>query len=391
MASSAFGKVSTLDFLQLEKVDIDSWSFKVFSKLSVAIFLLSSLLVVSTTHFGSPITCDDKEKFTENYCWLHGSYNLEVEATSKFFGHKCIRDPRRSRLSEEARDRDTEYYQWVVFMLFIHGALFMLPNKLWQYLEGGLLEQFGNKQEKIVMTITDHDKMQEMAEKHAKFFKSLSTKKNNQYFVHFIGCELLNAVVVVANYYLINAFLGGRFSTYGVDVVVFSQKDPDVYDEDIFDPMCDAFPTLVNCKTNDFGVNGEVQEKSKLCILGQNIINEKIYLFLWFWFAFMYLVVIATFLNYVLIVVMPSFRKQKLLYHTRSKCSQKRGVDALKHNWSHLSTIGNWFILNQIGKNSNAYFFRQLLSHLDNEEVEVVVENVSKHTLEKETSNTEEL
>ena len=139
LSSSVFGKLSTLDLLEFDKVDIGSWSFKIFSKFSVAIFLTASLLVMSTTHFGNPITCDDKEKFTENYCWLHGTYNIREEDTASFFGSKCIRDPKYSILPEEERDRDTEYYQWVVFMLFIHGTLFIIPSKLWQYIEGGLL------------------------------------------------------------------------------------------------------------------------------------------------------------------------------------------------------------------------------------------------------------
>ena len=363
LASSAFGKITTLDILQFDAVDIDNWSFKLFSKVSVAIFLLSSLLVISTTHFGTPITCDNKDKFIETYCWLHGSYNIKVNATKKFLGYTCIRDPRHPQRTQESLERDTEYYQWVVFMLFIHGALFIIPNKLWQCFEGGLLEQFGNKKEKTKMTITDHDKMQETAKKHADFFKSLTTKKNNEYFFFFLLCELLNVIILVANYYLINAFLGGRFSTYGADVVAFSMKDPDVYPGEIFDPMCDAFPTIVNCVTHDFGTDGKIQSKSVLCILGQNIINEKIYLFLWFWFVIMYLVSIATFIYYIFIFAWPRFRRGELLYHTRTKC-KRRGVDDLKHNWNNLSTIGSWFILCQIGKNSNAYFFRQFLSNL---------------------------
>ena len=396
LATGAWGKVSALDFLQFDKVDIDSWSFKVFSKFSVAIFLFSSLLVMSTTHFGTPITCDDKDKFTESYCWLHGSYNLigAEDDAKKFFGHKCIRDPKFSKLSIDERDRDTEYYQWVVFMLFIHAALFVFPNKLWQYIEGGLLEQFGNKSEKMVMVITDHDKFVEVAEKHAKFFKTLSPKKNNEYFYYFVICEILNCVVVVVNYYLINSFLGGRFSTYGADVIAYSQADP-LYKDDIYDPMCDAFPTLVNCRTNNFGVGGIVQTQSTLCILGQNIINEKIYLFLWFWFVIMYITAIFTFFSYVLIIMSPSYRRYTILYHTRSKCSQKDLVASLSPLWSNVNTIGNWFILHQIGRNSNAYFFRRFLSHLAQDKIEIVVEKDDTKTEEstetKSAKSTEDL
>ena len=389
LGSSAFGKLTALDFLQFDKVDIDSWSFKVFSKFSVAIFLTASLLVMSTTHFGNPITCDDKLKFTESYCWIHGSYNIREGDTDEFFGRKCIRDPKYSILSEGERDRDTEYYQWVVFMLFIHGALFLLPSKLWQYIEGGLLEQFGNKNEKMIMTITDHDKMTEAAENHAKFFQSLSPQKNNEYFYMFVLCELLNMVVLVVNYYLINTFLGGRFSTYGADVISYSQTNR-YQEDDIFNPMCDAFPTIVNCRTNNFGVNGKVQTQSTLCILSQNIINEKIYLFLWFWFVFMYIVAIGTFLYYVALITMPSFRMHQLLYHTRSKYRQKKLINALENNWSNRNTIGNWFILNQIGKNSNAYFFRRFLSNLTNDGIEIIVHD-NKDSLQDIKEGLEEI
>ena len=222
--------------------------------------------------------------------------------------------------------------------------------------------------------ITDHDKFVEVAEKHAKFFKSLSPKKNNEYFYYFVFCELLNCVVVVANYYLINTFLGGRFSTYGADVIAYSQADP-INRDDIYDPMCDAFPTLVNCRTNNFGVNGIVQQQSTLCILGQNIINEKIYLFLWFWFVFMYITAIITFFSYVAIIMLPSYRRNQILYHTRSKLSQRELVDSLAHNWNSVNTIGNWFILHQIGRNSNAYFFRRFLSHLTKpDNIEIIVD-----------------
>merc|ERR1719510_2894097 len=104
----------------------------------------------------------------------------------------------------------------------------------------------------------------------------------------------------------------------------------------------------------------------------------------------MYIVSIVIFIYYALILAIPGFRRGELLHHTRSKCKTK-AVDDLKHNWNNLSTIGNWFILCQIGRNSNAYFFRQFLSNLGYEDIYVKVDkenledNESKETIECDT------
>ena len=35
-------------------------------------------------------------------------------------------------------------FQWVVFVLVLNSALFILPRKVWILLEGGIIKQFGN-------------------------------------------------------------------------------------------------------------------------------------------------------------------------------------------------------------------------------------------------------
>ena len=51
--------------------------------------------------------------------------------------------------------------------------------------------------------------------------------------------------------------------------------------------MCALFPTEVSCSIPVVGAAGENQEHNGICVLTQNIINEKIYLLLWFWFVFL--------------------------------------------------------------------------------------------------------
>ena len=48
-----------------------------------------------------------------------------------------------------------------------------------------------------------------------------------------------------------------------------------------------VFPTMTSCSIPNVGASGVAQIHNGLCVLTQNIINEKIYLVLWFWYCFL--------------------------------------------------------------------------------------------------------
>ena len=51
-------------------------------------------------------------------------------------------------------------------------------------------------------------------------------------------------------------------------------------------PFCAAFPKEVSCDMPTVGASGREQWHNGLCVLSQNVINEKIYLALWFYLVF---------------------------------------------------------------------------------------------------------
>ena len=63
-------------------------------------------------------------------------------------------------------------------------------------------------------------------------------------------------------------------------VLSFPYDDP----ESRVDPMSRIFPKMTKCTFNRYGGSGTIQNHDAFCVLGMNIINEKIYIFLWFWF-----------------------------------------------------------------------------------------------------------
>ena len=71
--------------------------------------------------------------------------------------------------------------------------------------------------------------------------------------------------------------------TYGTDVINFMSME----DKDRSDPMMEVFPRVTKCTFHKYGASGTIQKMDALCVLGLNIINEKIYIMLWFWFVFL--------------------------------------------------------------------------------------------------------
>jgi hypothetical protein len=131
-------------------------------------------------------------------------------------------------------------------------------------------------------------------------------KQHNMYALRYWFCEVLCLVNVIGQLYLMNRFTGGEFFSYGLKgriclllesllelcvnlfllkktVLSFANADQ----EQRYDPMIYVFPRVTKCTFHKFGASGTISRHDSMCVLSQNIINEKTYIFLWFWFIIM--------------------------------------------------------------------------------------------------------
>ena len=102
--------------------------------------------------------------------------------------------------------------------------------------------------------------------------------------------ELLNFFLLFFQFFATNTFLNYKFELYGWKVVEYyrhSLQDRNNPELGLKNPMCTVFPTVTSCTIPNVGASGVAQYHNGLCVLTQNIINEKIYLILWFWYAFL--------------------------------------------------------------------------------------------------------
>jgi hypothetical protein len=176
----------------------------------------------------------------------------------------------------------------------------------------------------------------------------------NFYAIRFFICEVLNFINVVGQIYLMDFFLDGEFTNYGVDVVRFTEMEP----EDREDPMSRVFPKVTKCTFHKYGPSGTVQKFDGLCVLPVNIVNEKVYVFLWFWFVLLSVVTGLALLFRAVVIAGP--RVRMYLLHARSRLAQQDQIETISHNCQ----IGDWFVLYLLGKNIEPLVFKELVEDL---------------------------
>lgn len=178
--------------------------------------------------------------------------------------------------------------------------------------------------------------------------------RHNFYAFRFFICEALNFVNVFVQIYFMDYFLGGEFTTYGSDVLSFTEMEP----EERGDPMSRVFPKVTKCTFHKYGPSGSVQKFDGLCVLPLNIVNEKIFVFLWFWFiALTILSGISLFYRFA-ICLWPKVRLY--LLRARSRLSSNEDVESIADKCQ----IGDWFIIYQLGKNIDPLIFKEIITDL---------------------------
>ena len=116
----------------------------------------------------------------------------------------------------------------------------------------------------------------------------------------------------------------------------------------------------MSCTIAQVGVTGDAKQVSGMCILNQNIINEKIFLALWFWYIFLFAVCGCVVMYNITTIVMPQLRTCMISHH-----SQNKHYDGSLTNFlNNECDIGDWFLLNQIGKNVDKYFYEKFVNEL---------------------------
>ncbi|TRY78246.1 hypothetical protein TCAL_06746 [Tigriopus californicus] len=340
---------ATKFFLEVNQISIDNWTFKLFYKATTTILVAMSIICSSKQFFGDPINCevsggDVNDAVLSSYCWMYSTFNIPLE-----FKGSC------SKREHDGTVLYNSYYQWVPIFLVTCAFFFYVPRAIWLMCEGGLMkflskgtttkiiEDAKEKRENLVSTFQEH--------LHNKY---------NSYAAWFFCCEQLNLIIVVSLWFITNKFLKYQFLNYGPLVIQYYQMPPEERQLYMVNPMCEAFPRIAACDYIRYGAGGGQERKNAICILGLNMINDKVFLILWFWFLFLTTFSVIRFCYRLLQISSNRFRYHMMRIRISRYFKTDNNMRHIKHYVERCS-IGDWFVLYQMSRNMNTRFFAEFL------------------------------
>lgn len=345
-----FGSVKGL--LKLDTVRIDNNIFRLHYKATVVILIAFSLLVTSRQYIGDPIDCIVDEiplNVMDTYCWIYSTFTVVAKLNGRV-GADVVQPGVGPHVEGEEPVKYHKYYQWVCFVLFFQAILFYIPRYLWKTWEGGRIKMLVfDLNCPIVAEDTKTDRKKLLVD---YFVMNLHTQ--NFYAYRLIICEVLNLINVIGQMLFIDFFLDGEFSTYGREVVRFTEMEP----EDRVDPMSRVFPKVTKCTFRKYGPSGSIQPFDGLCVLPLNIVNEKIYVFLWFWFVILSVITSLSLIYRAAVLFSPQVREA--LLRARSRLAPHDQVKAIARKCQ----LGDWFVLYQLGANIDPLIYKEVVADL---------------------------
>ncbi|GFY48761.1 innexin inx2 [Trichonephila inaurata madagascariensis] len=330
----------------------DGTTFRLHYRLTALLLTVGSILVSATQFYGDPIQCiqsdDVPKKVLDTFCWVEGTFTLP-KALNKEVGLEVVYP------GVDQKDPGDEvvyhaYYQWVCFVLLLQAAMFYLPRLVWRTWEGGRLK---NLLQQLNKPVLDHCQKKQCCDHLVRYFRT-NMRHHSSYAYKYLLCELMNLVNVIGQIYFVDYFLGGEFTTYGVDVLHFTVGAQ----ENRTDPMVRVFPRLTKCLFHRFGPSGDVQKYDSLCLLPLNIVNEKIYILLWFWLIILSVCSAISILYKVLLLSSRTARYYAL--HSIARLTPKDHLKKIVRKTSY----GDWFVFFLLAQNMDVLNFRNILADL---------------------------
>lgn len=346
-------------YVKPSKCTIDNFVFQLHYKMTVAVLLAFSLIVMSKQHIGDPIKCIGNEKavptkLLENFCWIETTYSLVSEWNKTVGSEVPYPGISNSRQEDEKRVYHT-YYQWVYFVLYFQALMFLVPRWIWKMIE--------DKRTSNLLMGLDSPIVKEKDK--TKKFRSIINYFLSHRGLHgrlclwYLSCEILNVINVFGQIHMMHEFLGGKFWSFGFDVL--SQEFNSTSDPIAFDALIELFPRMTKCTFHSYGPSGDVQRTDAFCLLSINNVNEKIYIVLWFWFFILGFLSIMAVIYRIMSIL--SRRARVSITHSRCRMLKRDVIIPVVEGLS----IGDWFLLDRLSKNMAGFNFKQLLESLQPE------------------------
>ncbi|PAA49352.1 hypothetical protein BOX15_Mlig015595g4 [Macrostomum lignano] len=294
--------------------------------LTPMILIFFAGISASKQYLFTPIQCwsifetgsSHRMEYIENLCWIENMYYWPLDANLPKDNH------------QQREDKKMYYYQWVPFVLALQAVCFYLPRICWLFLS----DRFGTSIMDIIRfsmsaATVDQDKRQRMVQYLAAHIEKLLyhvqpyrrgrwnqlKTRCAQIFPCFVltkrtGFVLVGSYLLIKLLYVKNSvlqlvimqeFLGMNGTMWGLQLLsnMISRRDWE---------RTGIFPRVARCsvKVDYVGKNNEFVMQ---CVLPNNMLNEKMYLFLWFWTWSIMALTVFSFFSWAISSTMRSSRR----------------------------------------------------------------------------------
>lgn len=347
---------------------------------TVTILIIFAIFVGGGQYVGTPIECISAGEpngairaYAKTYCWVRNTYYV----------------PMNNEIPGDTKKRETmelSYYQWVPIILLFMALLFKLPCIVWRLMSGAS----GVDLDKIVsMTLEsqlgDHTKHTETIHQIADYMDRWLTA-HRQYNWNLMvrirqklsrlccfcfgkrhGCflsglylviKLAYSVNIVCQFFVLNAFMGGWYNIFGLELLTGLYYDRQWRESPYF-------PKVTLC---DFEIRqlNNVQRWTFQCALPINLFNEQIFSFLWFWFI---LVAVMTLCSLLLWIARALIRSNKGHYvrkflKAQGELTGEEDRRTAARFADHYLRDDGIFVLRVVAQNSNNVVISDLLLQL---------------------------
>lgn len=331
-----------------------------FSILLVACIMVSSYSYIDSSDSAIQCMMDKgtgiRPEIINRYCWIMSTFTLPKHFKGNL-GEDFIHYGVGPHKNDDERIYHA-YYQWVPLMLALQAVMFYAPHWIWKAVEGGRMK---NIIKGLNLAIDDDSIRKDTVKRLADYMKVRMQylRDHQMWAAKFFFCESLNFVNVVAQIFITDKFLGGEFLKYGTEVLNF----PDMAPEDRVDPMSRIFPRMTKCIFHKFGGSGTIQRFDAMCVLGMNIVNEKIYIFLWFWFIILAILTGGNLLLRIVQLFSSKLRNRMVKLENMGYLDQNVGREQAEAVVSTLS-YSDWLILYYLAQSMDKTNFGALISQL---------------------------
>lgn len=337
--------------LRIQSISIDSNIDQLHYKVTVIILLAFSILITGGQFFGQPMDCDFPDypyHSLNTYCYIHSTF-LSKQSFADVGNGKIPTHLRNPGLTEEDQKNYYGYYQWVFIVLFLQAVSHYIPRFIWKTWEGGRIKM-------LVSGLTDpvlsKDCIRENTKPLVDYF-SMHIHSHDPYAVKYFLCGGLYLLITLLQIFCMNSFFGEDFIYYGINVVFHQQLGGNM-----INPMERVFPTMTKCIYERFGPSGTMETRDGICIMPQNTVNSKIYVFLWFWFYILAFIGAIQTLCFLVYAAFPSLRLRS--FRSSSPLNTPKEVEVVFRKLG----LGDWFLLGMLQRNMNPLAYKELISQM---------------------------